>query len=77
MGLCGGVHTDRDLHSDRCQWVVWDCVEVFTLTETYTVTDANGFQTHFIGFGLCQCEHTLTIIGPNDGLAVKRGRTSM
>ena len=21
MGLCGGVHTDRDRYSDSCQWV--------------------------------------------------------
>ena len=35
------------------KWVVWDCVEVFILTETDTVTDVNGFQTRFIGLGLC------------------------
>ena len=37
-------------------------MEVFTLTETDTVTDINGFQTHFISIGLgpCQCEHILT-----------------
>ena len=34
------------------KWVLWDCVEVFILTGTDTVTDANGFQTHFIGLGL-------------------------
>ena len=36
-------------------------MEVFTLTEIDTVTDANGFQTHYIGLGLdlCQYEHTL------------------
>ena len=36
----------------------------FTLTETETDVDAksdvNGFQIHFIGPGLCQCEHTLS-----------------
>ena len=43
------------------KWVVWDCVEVFILTETDTMTDVNEFQTHFIGIGLCfcQCEHAL------------------
>ena len=30
-------------------------VEVFILTEIDTVTDVNGFQTHFIGLGLCFC----------------------
>ena len=35
-------------------------MEVFILTETDTVTDVNGFQTHFIALslGLCQCERT-------------------
>ena len=34
-------------------------VEVFILTEIDTVTDVNGFQTHFIGLCLCQCERTM------------------
>ena len=32
---------------------------MFILTDT--VTDVSGFQTHFIGIGLCQCESTLTL----------------
>ena len=40
-------------------------MEVFILTETDTVTDVNGFQTHFIGlslgFCLCQYERTISI----------------
>ena len=51
------TETETKTETDK-KWVVWDCVEVFTLTEAHTVTDANGFQTHFIGLGLCQCEHT-------------------
>ena len=34
------------------KWVGYDYVEVFTLNKTDTVTDANRFQTHFIGLSL-------------------------
>ena len=30
--------------------------------ETDTVTDAYGFQPHFIGLGLSQCEYTLNAV---------------
>ena len=49
--------TETETETDK-KWVVLDCVEVFILTETET--DVNGFQTHFIGLSLGQCEHTLT-----------------
>ena len=54
------MFTLTETETDK-KWVVSDCVEVFILTETDTVTDVNEFQTHFIGLGLCffQCEHTL------------------
>ena len=54
-----GVFTLTETETDK-KWVVWDCVEVLTLTETDTMTNASGFQTHFVGLGLCQCEHILT-----------------
>ena len=34
---------------------------MFILTETDTVTDVNGLQTHFIGLGVCQCERITTL----------------
>ena len=46
------MFTLTETETDK-KWVVWDCVEVFTLTETDTMTDVSGFQTHFIGLGLC------------------------
>ena len=40
---------------------------VFVLTETDTMIGINGFQTHFIGLGLClcQCERIIKVhLGP-------------
>ena len=42
-----GIFTLTETETDK-KWVVWDCVEVFILTETDTVTDANGFQTYLL-----------------------------
>ena len=63
FGMPKGVFTltETETETDK-KWVVWDCVEVFILTETDTVTDVNRLQTHFIGIGLCRCEHTITFI---------------
>ena len=61
------VKTKTESETDK-KWVVWDCVEVFILTETDTLTDVNGFQTYFIGLNLgigiclCQCERTISLI---------------
>ena len=61
------VKTETESETDK-KWVVWDCVEVFILTETDTLTDVNGFQTNFIGLNLgiaiclCQCERTISLI---------------
>ena len=61
---CKGVFTlteaETEAESDK-KWVEWDCVEVVILTETDTVTDVNGFKTHFIGLGLCLCQCECTI----------------
>ena len=50
--------------------IVWRCSYCTEAgTKTHTVTDVNGFQTHFIGLGLGhglglrQCEHTLSHLG--------------
>ena len=51
--------TEAETETDR-KWVVWNCVEVFILTETDTVIDVNGFKTHIIGLGLCRCERTIS-----------------
>ena len=61
------VKTKTESETDT-KWVVWDCVEVFILIERDTLTDVNGFQTHFIGLNLgigiclCQCERTISLI---------------
>ena len=31
-------------------------------TDTDSDTDANGLQTHFVGVGVGQCEHSITVI---------------
>ena len=49
------MFTLTETETDK-KWVVWDCVEVFILTETDTVTYVNRFQTHFVGLGLCLCQ---------------------
>ena len=66
-----GVFTLPDTEIDK-KWVVYNCVEVFTLPDTDTVTDADtdadaiGLRTHFVSVGVCvgvgvrQCEHTIT-----------------
>ena len=43
------TRTEADTETDK-KWVGWDSVEV--LTKTDTVTNVNGFQTHFIGLSI-------------------------
>ena len=45
-----GVFTLPNTDTDKKKWVVKNCVEVFILADTDTVTDtdSNGLQTHFV-----------------------------
>ena len=57
--VCSHCQRPRPI-KNRLYGIVWRCSYCTeTETETDTVTDVNGFQTHLIGLVLCQCEHAL------------------